>query len=208
MADLIPAIVQDVDTRRVLMMAWMDGEARRLTEETGEVHFWSRSRKQLWRKGETSGNVLRFVEMREDCDSDTLLVLARPAGPACHTGADTCWGQSNDTGFSRLEKLWTVIEDRREQLPERSYTTRLFRKGPHLPARKLVEEAGEVAEAAVEHSSGEADDARLAEEMADLAYHALVLMAERGLDPRSVFDVLEDRAGRAHRPGSEGAGQG
>lgn len=205
MPELTPAIVQDVDTRRVLMMAWMDDEARRLTEETGEVHFWSRSRNQLWRKGETSGNVLQFVEAREDCDSDTLLVLARPAGPACHTGADTCWNQSNDTGFSRLENLWSVIEDRQRSLPEGSYTTRLFREGPQLPARKVVEEAGEVAEAAAGHAAGDADDLRLAEEVADLVYHLLVLLAERNLDPGAVFEVLEDRAGRAHRPGSEGA---
>jgi phosphoribosyl-ATP pyrophosphohydrolase/phosphoribosyl-AMP cyclohydrolase len=208
MPELTPAIVQDVDTRRVLMMAWMDAEARRLTVETGDVHFWSRSRSRLWRKGETSGNVLRLVEIREDCDNDTLLVLARPAGPACHTGSDTCWDQTQDAGFARLEDLWAVIEARHQEMPEGSYTTRLFREGPELPARKVVEEAGEVAEAAVGHASGASDDGRLAEEAADLIYHLLVLCAERNLQPGRVFDVLEDRAGRAHRPGSEGARPG
>lgn len=191
--DLIPAIVQDADTRRVLMMAWMNAEARRLTEETGFVHFWSRSRQELWKKGETSGNTLTLVEIRSDCDHDTLLVLARPAGPACHTGADTCWEQTNDAGFARLERLWSIIDQRATERPEGSYTTKLIDEGPDLPARKVTEEAVEVLMAAKDHAAGEADDHRLAEEIADLIYHLLVVIRERGLDPAVVLDVLAER---------------
>ena len=193
--DLIPAIVQDSDTRRVLMLGWMNEEARRLTTETGQVHFWSRSRQALWRKGETSGNTLRVVEVREDCDRDALLVWVRPAGPTCHTGADTCWEETNDAGFARLESLWDVIEDRNARRPPGSYTARLLEAGPDLAARKLVEEATEVLMAAKDHAVGDANAARVAEEMADLVYHLLVLMAERGIEPGAVFDVLADRAG-------------
>lgn len=191
--DLIPAIVQDVDTRQVLMLAWMNPEARRLTEETGLVHFWSRSRQRLWQKGEESGNVLRLVEIRSDCDDDTLLVIARPAGPVCHTGSDTCWDQPIDAGFARLERLWSVIDRRAAERPEGSYTTTLFEKGPDLPARKVVEEATEVLMAAKDHANGVADDRRLADEMADLTYHLLVLIRERGLVPSAVLDVLAER---------------
>ncbi len=191
--DLIPAIVQDADTRRVLMLAWMNPESRRLTEDTGLVHFWSRSRQRLWQKGEESGNVLRLVEIRSDCDDDALLVIARPAGPTCHTGADTCWDESVDAGFARLERLWSVIDQRAIDRPEGSYTTTLFAKGPDLPARKVVEEATEVLMAAKDHANGVADDHRLAEEMADLTYHLLVLIRERGLEPAAVLDVLAER---------------
>jgi phosphoribosyl-AMP cyclohydrolase / phosphoribosyl-ATP pyrophosphohydrolase len=193
--DLIPAIVQDADTRQVLMLGWMDAEARARTEETGEVHFFSRSRGRLWRKGETSGNVLRLVEIREDCDADALLVLARPAGPVCHTGADTCWDLPNDRGFARLERLWAAIEERKATRPEGSYTARLLDGGPDLPARKVVEEASEVLIAAKDHASGAAGERRVAEEAADLVYHLLVLLADRGVDPALVLDVLDDRAG-------------
>ncbi|MFO7548584.1 MAG: bifunctional phosphoribosyl-AMP cyclohydrolase/phosphoribosyl-ATP diphosphatase HisIE [Acidimicrobiia bacterium] len=195
MDDLIPAIVQDADSRRVLMLGWMDGEARRRTEETGEVHFFSRSRGRLWKKGETSGNVLGLVEIREDCDADALLVLARPAGPVCHTGADTCWNLPNDQGFARLERLWEVIEERKATRPDNSYTARLLAGGPDLPARKLVEEAAEVLVAAKDHAVGAAGDRRVAEEAADVLYHLLVLLADRGIDPALVLDLLDDRAG-------------
>jgi phosphoribosyl-ATP pyrophosphohydrolase/phosphoribosyl-AMP cyclohydrolase len=191
--ELIPAIVQDADTRRVLMLGWMNDEARRLTEETGLVHFWSRSRERLWRKGETSGNLLRLVELRTDCDGDALLVLARPDGPTCHTGADTCWDQANDAGFARLERLWAVIEQRAGHRPPGSYTTRLLEGGPDLTGRKVVEEATEVLMAAKDHATGSADDRRLAEELADLVYHLLVVAAERSLSPGTVLDVLADR---------------
>lgn len=193
--ELIPAIVQDADTRRVLMMAWMNEEARRLTEETGYVHFWSRSRRELWKKGETSGNLLRLVEIRSDCDGDTLLVLARPDGPACHTGADTCWDQPNDAGFARLEGLWALIDQRATDMPAGSYTTRLIDEGPDLPARKVTEEAVEVLMAVKDHAAGVADDRRLGEELADLLYHLLVVIRERNIDPRLVLDELRRREG-------------
>lgn len=208
MPELIPAIIQDAATRRVLMLAWMDDEARRLTLDTGEVHFWSRSRRRIWKKGESSGNVLRLVEIREDCDADALLVLVHPTGPTCHTGRDTCWDQANDEGFARLEGLWAVISERARLMPEGSYTTRLLEAGPDLPARKLVEEATEALIAAREHASGEADGRRVAEELADTIYHLLVLAADRDVTPGQVLDVLDERAGRAHRPGSEGAPSG
>jgi phosphoribosyl-ATP pyrophosphohydrolase/phosphoribosyl-AMP cyclohydrolase len=192
--DLIPAIVQDADTRRVLMLAWMNGEARRLTEETGQVHFWSRSRQSLWRKGETSGNHLDLVEIRADCDGDALLVIARPAGAVCHTGADTCWDQSNDAGFARLESLWATIDERADLRPDGSYTAGLLAGGPDLPARKVVEEATEVLIAAKDLAAGAGDRRRLAEELADLTYHMLVVVRERGLVPSDVFDVLAERA--------------
>jgi phosphoribosyl-ATP pyrophosphohydrolase/phosphoribosyl-AMP cyclohydrolase len=203
--ELVPAIVQDAATRRVLMLAWMDDEARRLTLETGEVHFWSRSRERIWRKGESSGNVLRLVEIREDCDGDALLVLAHPTGPTCHTGTDTCWDQPNDQGFARLEALWSVIAERARLLPDGSYTTRLLEGGPDLPARKVVEEATEVLLAAKDHAAGAADERRVAEEVADTIYHLLVVAADRGVSPAAILDVLDERSGRAHRPGSAGA---
>ena len=190
---LVPAIVQDVDTRRVLMMAWMNDEARRLTIETGFVHFWSRSRQELWKKGETSGNLLRFVEMRSDCDDDALLVLVSPTGPACHTGADTCWDQRNDVGFAQLETLWATVDQRAIDMPDGSYTTRLIDEGPDLPARKVAEEAVEVLMAAKDHANGAVDDQRVAEEIADLLYHLLVVVRERHIDPRLVLEELRRR---------------
>ncbi len=193
-ADLRAAVVQDPDTRTVLMLGWMNPEAERLTRETGHVHFWSRSRNRLWRKGETSGNVLQFVDMTEDCDGDALLVSARPVGPTCHTGSSTCWTDDVDVGFGRLERLWRVIEARAEHRPEGSYTTRLLEAGPDLPGRKLVEEATEVLMAAKDDAAGVGTSARVAEEAADLIYHLLVLLQDRNVTPRQVFDILSSRA--------------
>jgi len=190
---LIPAIVQDFATRRVLMMGYMNAESLATTLETGRVTFWSRRRQQLWEKGETSGNTLELVEILPDCDSDTLLVIARPKGPTCHTGSDTCWGQVNDSGFARLENLWSVISQRAAERPEGSYTVRLIEEGPDLPSRKLSEEAVEVLMAAKDHSLGKATDRRVAEEMADVIYHLLVLAAERNIDPALIMEVLADR---------------
>lgn len=193
---LVPAIVQDARTRRVLMLGYMDAAAWDATLSTGEVHFFSRSRRRLWRKGETSGNTLGVVDVRLDCDADTVLVLARPAGPTCHTGEDTCFADGPlDAGFASLESLWATITSRVVERPEGSYTARLVDAGPDLPARKVVEEATEVLIAAKDHATGAADDRRLAEEVADLAYHLLVVCAERGLSPSIVLDVLTERAG-------------
>ncbi len=192
---LIPAIVQDRLTRRVLMMGWMDSEAIEATTTSGFVHFHSRSRDELWKKGETSGNTLTVVEIAQDCDGDALLVLADPAGPTCHTGARSCWEDEaavREPGFADLETLWATIRDRAERRPEGSYTTTLLDDGD-LAARKVTEEAVEVLMAARDHARSEATDARLAEEMADLLYHTLVLCAERGLSPRLVLDELASR---------------
>lgn len=194
-AGLVPAVVEDARTGRVLMLGYMNAEAWEATRRTGEVHFFSRSRRSLWRKGETSGNTLSVVDVRLDCDNDTVLILAHPAGPTCHTGADTCFGDGPlGVGFAGLETLWETITSRVADRPDGSYTSLLVDGGPDLPARKVVEEATEVLMAAKDHAVGVADDRRLAEEMADLVYHLLVVCAERGISPSLVLDVLDERA--------------
>lgn len=175
------AIVQDADSGRVLMLGWMDAEAERLTRETGEAWFWSRSRERLWRKGETSGNTLAVEELRDDCDCDALLVRVRPAGPACHTGSLSCFAPG----------LWRTIAERAAERPAGSYTTELLEAGVGACARKVGEEAVEVTVAALDES-----DERLVEEAADLVYHLYVLLAARGLDIAQVDDVLAARANR------------
>lgn len=190
---LVAAVVQDPDTMRVLMLAWMNEQALEATLDTGRVHFWSRSRRELWEKGATSGNVLELTDLDVDCDGDALLVSARPRGPACHTGAPTCWGDQPGSAFASLNGLWDTITDRIADRPDGSYTAALVRGGPDTTGRKVVEEATEVLLAAKDHSTGAADDRRLAEEAADLVYHLLVTLAERGVTPRAVVDVLEER---------------
>jgi phosphoribosyl-ATP pyrophosphohydrolase/phosphoribosyl-AMP cyclohydrolase len=179
---LRPAIVQDAGSGRVLMLAWMDDEAERLTRETGEAWFWSRSREQLWRKGETSGNTLAVEELRDDCDGDALLVRVRPAGPACHTGSVSCFAPA----------LWRTIAARAAERPPGSYTTELLEAGVGACARKVGEEAVEVAVAALDEP-----DERVVEEAADLVYHLYVLLAARGLDLAQVEDALATRSNRA-----------
>lgn len=192
--ELVPAVVQDPDSGRVLMLAWMNAEAYERTLQSGHVTFWSRSRQELWTKGETSGNRLLFSSADWDCDVDTLLVMARPTGPVCHTGSTTCFATAPlGPGFGRLDELWAVIADRAEKRPAGSYTTSLLSAGPEGPGRKVTEEAVEVLLAAKDHASGHADDRRLAEEVADLIYHAMVLLAERDIDPALVMDVLAER---------------
>jgi phosphoribosyl-AMP cyclohydrolase / phosphoribosyl-ATP pyrophosphohydrolase len=176
---LRPAIVQDAETGRVLMLAWMDDEAERLTRETGEAWFWSRSRERLWRKGETSGNTLAVEELRDDCDGDALLMRVRPAGPACHTGSLSCFAPS----------LWRTIAERAAERPAGSYTTELLEAGLGACARKVGEEAVELTVAALDES-----DERVVEEAADLVYHLYVLLAARGLDVAQVEDELRTRA--------------
>ena len=192
--ELLPAIVQDPDSGRVLMLAWMNAEAYDLTLKSGQVTFWSRSRRQLWTKGETSGNRLRFDSADWDCDRDAILVKARPTGPVCHTGTTTCFdSEPLGPGLGRLDGLWKVITERAATRPAGSYTTSLLAQGPEGPGRKVTEEAVEVLLAAKEHAGGLADDRRVAEEVADLVYHALVLLAEREIDPSLVMDVLQER---------------
>jgi phosphoribosyl-ATP pyrophosphohydrolase/phosphoribosyl-AMP cyclohydrolase len=179
---LRPAIVQDADSGRVLMLAWMDDEAERLTRDTGEAWFWSRSRERLWRKGETSGNTLAVEELRDDCDGDALLLRVRPAGPACHTGSLSCFAPA----------LWRTISERAAQRPPGSYTTELLEAGIGACARKVGEEAVEVSVAALDESAE-----RVVEEAADLVYHLYVLLAARGIDIAQVDEVLAARGNRA-----------
>jgi phosphoribosyl-AMP cyclohydrolase / phosphoribosyl-ATP pyrophosphohydrolase len=176
--DLMPAIVQDAGTDRVLMLAWMDEEALRRTRESGEAWFWSRSREEYWHKGETSGNILAVEELREDCDGDTILLRVRPEGPVCHTGAESCFAPW----------LWRVISERALQRPEGSYVVELL-DDPARAARKVGEEGVEAALA----GAGESDQ-RLVEELADLWFHGYALLAARGLDPQLVEEELRRRA--------------
>ena len=192
---LVPAVVQDAATGRVLMVAYMNAASLAATESSGYVTFWSRSRQELWEKGATSGNRLALVSMASDCDGDALLVQATPSGPTCHTGSISCFGDERLQGFASLEDLWTVIADRADERPEGSYTTSLLEQGPEGPGRKIVEEATEVLLAAKDHAKGEADDQRVAEEAADLVYHLLVGLAERGIEPDVMLAELRKRAG-------------
>jgi len=203
---LVPAVVQDEADGRVLMVAYMDTEALAATIATGDVHFHSRSRGRLWRKGETSGNVLRLVRIDLDCDGDALLVTVDPVGPTCHRDTRSCFDpdgavvESSSQGFASLERLWTTIAERAVSRPDGSYTTRLLDGGVDAVGRKVTEEATEVLLAARDDAEAErtgADrvptKAALAGEAADLLYHALVLLAERGLQPRALLEVLDAR---------------
>lgn len=183
---LIPAVVQDADSGRVLMLAYMDGEALRRTRESGQAWFWSRSRQELWHKGATSGSTLAVEEIREDCDGDALLLRVRPAGPACHTGAESCFAPW----------LWRVVAQRARERPAGSYVARLLDAGAAAAARKVGEEGVEAALAGAAES-----DERLVEELADLWFHAYVLLAARGLDPTRVEEELARR--HAADPGGE-----
>jgi phosphoribosyl-ATP pyrophosphohydrolase/phosphoribosyl-AMP cyclohydrolase len=176
--ELRPAIVQDAADGRVLMLAWMDAEAERLTRTTGEAWFWSRSRERLWRKGATSGNTLAVEELRDDCDGDALLLRVRRAGPVCHTGAVSCFAPG----------LWRTIAQRAAERPAGSYTAELLDAGTGACARKVGEEAVELAVAALDEG-----DERVIEEAADLVYHLYVLLAARGLDLAQVEDELSRR---------------
>jgi phosphoribosyl-ATP pyrophosphohydrolase/phosphoribosyl-AMP cyclohydrolase len=185
---LVPVVAQDRASGDVLMLAWADAEAVARTAETGLAHFWSRSRKALWRKGETSGNTLRVVEARADCDKDALLLVVEPAGPACHTGARTCFGDISPTAAGMLEELARVVRLRAQAPPEESYTARLVAKGQGAVLKKIGEEATEVVLAA----SGESDE-RLAAESADLLFHLLLALDQRRVPLASVMDELRRR---------------
>lgn len=198
---LAPAIVQDVVDGRVLMLAWMDAEALAATVETGDVHFHSRSRDRLWRKGETSGHVLRLVSLAVDCDADAILVTADPVGPTCHRETRSCFdaagspAERGGQGFAWLETLWATIASRAGERPAGSYTTSLLEGGVDAVGRKVTEEATEVLLAAKDDAAASSAATReaLAGEAADLLYHALVLLAERDLPPSEVIRVLRER---------------
>lgn len=189
MGGLVPAIVQDAVTKNVLMLGFMNEEAYRRTVETGNVTFWSRSRQTLWTKGETSGNLLHMVSIQVDCDNDTLLVKAHPDGPTCHTGTDTCWGETNDKNpLLFLAELQDFINRRKELMPEGSYTTSLFTKGINKIAQKVGEEA---LETVIEATNGTND--HLVYEASDLLYHLLVMLTEKGLRIEQVAQELQQR---------------
>lgn len=183
---LLPVIVQDADEGSVLMLAWANSEALAATEQSGEAHFWSRSRDRLWRKGETSGNVMAVIDIAADCDGDAILYRVRPSGPACHTGTRTCFGDIGAPGV--ISELAAVINERRSADPEGSYTARLLAGGARRPAEKVVEEAGEAAAAALAGTDDE-----LVAEAADLVYHLLVLLAARRVPLARVLEVLAER---------------
>lgn len=196
---LLPAVVQDVDSGTVLMVGYVNAESLEKTLESGEMHFWSRSRESLWRKGETSGNILRVREVLVDCDRDCLLVRAEPAGPTCHTGERSCFFQPLDGAPAEggaaalgdvLGRLARVVRARHEERPEGSYTTRLFDSGIDRIAQKVGEESTEAVIASVTGDPG-----ALAEESADLLYHLLVLWQAAGLSPGAVAEVLDRRRG-------------
>ena len=187
-AGLIPVVVQDAASGDVLMVAYANREALDLTAKTGLAHFWSRSRGALWRKGETSGNEMRVREVRADCDHDALLMVVDPAGPACHTGTRTCFGDDTPTAAGIMAELGRVIASRASASPDSSYTARLLAKGPDHVLKKIGEEATEVVLAAKSES-----DERLAEEAADLLYHLTVAMAQRGVPFARALEVLRAR---------------
>ena len=190
---LVPAVIQDYVTRHVLMLGYMNEEAYRKTVETGKVTFWSRSRNTLWTKGETSGNFLNVIEIKNDCDGDTLLVKVRPDGPTCHTGADTCWGEKNEQNpLLFLAELQDFIEKRHEEMPEGSYTTSLFKDGLNRMAQKVGEEALELV---IEACNG--TDERLIYEGSDMLYHLIVLLTSKGLRIEDMAAELRER----HNPG-------
>lgn len=186
---LVPAIVQDADTRNVLMLGYMNEEAYRKTIETKKVTFFSRSRQKLWTKGETSGNFLNLVSIKSDCDNDTLLVRVHPDGPACHKGTDTCWGEKNEKNHLLfLSELQDFIEKRHEEMPEGSYTTSLFKDGLNRMAQKVGEEA---LEAVIEAVNG--TDDRLIYEASDMFYHLIVLLTSKGLRIEDIARELTER---------------
>lgn len=196
---LAPAIVQDAATGAVLMLGYVTAETLQLTEDTGFVHFWSRSRREIWRKGDTSGNTFAVDSIDVDCDADAVLLKVTPAGPACHRGTTTCFDEEVGDGsfesappFGELNALWSVITQRNRERPEGSYTARLLEGGTDLTGRKVAEEAVEVLLAAKNHAAGESAD-RVYEEIADLFYHVLVLLAERDLALAGALDVLHER---------------
>lgn len=186
---LVPAIIQDAQTKNVLMLGYMNQEALDKTLETKKVTFWSRSRNCLWTKGETSGNFLHLVDIKVDCDNDTLLVKANPDGPTCHTGTDTCWGEVNEQNpLLFLTELQDFINRRHEEMPEGSYTTKLFKDGINKIAQKVGEEA---LETVIEATNGTSE--HLVYEASDLLYHLVVMFASKDLRIEQVAEELHKR---------------
>ena len=185
---LLPAIIQDAATQKVLMLGFMNQEAYQKTLDTKLVTFYSRTRNKLWTKGEESGNFLDVVDILPDCDTDTLLIKARPRGPVCHTGHDTCFDEKNTKGMAFIDYLQHFIQKRKQEMPENSYTTKLFSRGINRMAQKVGEEAVEVVIESKDHN----DDLFLGE-AADLVYHLIVLLTAKGFSLDDVAAVLESR---------------
>lgn len=188
MNGLIPAIIQDNYTQKVLMLGFMNKEAYEKTMETGKVTFFSRTKNRLWTKGEESGNFLHVVSVKADCDNDTLLIMVHPEGPVCHKGTDTCWGDKNEQDIMFLKELQDFIDRRRQEMPEKSYTTSLFNSGVNKMAQKVGEEA---VETILEACNG--TDERLIYEGADLLYHLIVLLTYKGYRIEDLARELKDR---------------
>ena len=188
MNGLVPAIIQDNYTQKILMLGFMNEEAYNKTVETGKVTFFSRTKNRLWTKGEESGNFLHVVSIAADCDNDTLLIKVNPAGPVCHTGADTCWGEKNEQDIMFLKELQDFINKRHEEMPEKSYTTSLFKSGVNKMAQKVGEEA---VETIIEACNG--TDERLIYEGADLLYHLIVLLTSKGYRIEDLARELKER---------------
>ncbi|MCK4920145.1 MAG: bifunctional phosphoribosyl-AMP cyclohydrolase/phosphoribosyl-ATP diphosphatase HisIE [Bacteroidales bacterium] len=185
---LIPAVIQDSASKTILMVGFMNEEAYKKTKKTGKVCFYSRSKKRLWTKGEESGNFLFVEKIIPDCDNDTLLIKAKPAGPVCHTGTDTCFNEENIGELHFLEYLEELLYDRKKKMPEDSYTTTLFKEGVNKIAKKLGEEAVEL----IIEAKDKNDDLFL-NEAADLFYHLEVMLVNRDVSIKDVFRVLEKR---------------
>ncbi|MFN8258519.1 MAG: bifunctional phosphoribosyl-AMP cyclohydrolase/phosphoribosyl-ATP diphosphatase HisIE [Bacteroidales bacterium] len=185
---LVPAIIQDVDTKKVLMLGYMNQDAYHKTLETKKVTFFSRSKNRLWTKGETSNNFLNLVDIKIDCDNDTLLVLVKPDGPACHTGNDTCWNEDNKISYGFLSELEQIISDRKENPNDKSYTSSLFKKGINKIAQKVGEEAVELV---IEAKDDNKD--LFVNEAADLMFHFLVLLKAKEIKFEEIVKVLVER---------------
>lgn len=185
---LVPAIIQDALTKNVLMLGYMNQEAYEKTMITGQVTFFSRSKQRLWTKGEESGNFLSLIDIKNDCDDDSLLISVKPAGPTCHKGTDTCWKQDNDQSFGFLSTLEDVIQERKEKLGDDSYVASLFKKGINKIAQKVGEEAVEVVIEAKDDN-----DELFQEESADLLFHYLILLQAKGFRLNDIVNVLKNR---------------
>jgi len=189
--ELVPAIVQDVNTKTVLMLGFMNQAAVDTTITSGKVTFYSRSKNRLWTKGEESGNFLNYISMKEDCDQDSLLIQANPEGPVCHMGTDTCWGEDNNTSMAFLNKLEQIIAERKNADPSSSYVASLFAKGINKIAQKVGEEAVELVIEAKDNN-----EQLFLDESADLIFHYLILLQSKGYQLTDVVKVLAQR----HKP--------
>lgn len=185
---VIPAVVQDVETKIVLMLGFMNKEALSKTIKSKKVTFWSRTKKRLWEKGEASGNTLKLISISADCDNDTLLISAKPKGPTCHTGAYSCFGTEKQNGLEFLQELYDLIVTRKKELPNKSYTTSLFNEGLVKILEKVEEESGEVLQAAKKETRK-----RLVEESSDLLYHLFVLLAQKNISLNDIIHELKRR---------------